>query len=304
MNHADEEQTLRRRVPIGDWLTVAGSYLVAGVSAWVMVLPLLHLHPMAIAAIGALTATLAVFLLSVTFDNTSLFDPFWSLAPIAIALFWALGCAAPEVNPARQGLAAGLVGVWGVRLTWNWARSWGGLAHEDWRYSDWRAKAGSYYWPLSFLAFHLVPSIQVWLGCLALYPALARSGAPLGPLDGLAALVTLSAIAIESIADRQLARFVRSEREPGAILDSGLWAWSRHPNYLGEVMFWWGLALFGLAADPAWWWTCAGALSITAMFVFASIPMMEKRMLERRPAYARVQESTSALIPWRRRIPR
>jgi steroid 5-alpha reductase family enzyme len=262
-----------------------------------MVAPLVDLHPIWIVVIGALTATLAVFLLSFTFDNTSLFDPYWSLAPIAFALYWALGSASPEVNAARQVLAAGLVAIWGLRLTWNWARGWRGLGHEDWRYADWRAKAGSHYWPVSFLVFHLIPSIQVLLGSLALFPAVARSGAPLGPLDLLAALVTMAAIAIETIADRQLLQFTRSEREPHEILATGLWAWCRHPNYLGEVTFWWGLYLFGLAADPTWWWTIVGPLSITAMFVFGSIPLIEARMLERRPRYAEIQKTTPALLP-------
>jgi steroid 5-alpha reductase family enzyme len=297
MNDAPQEQTVRGRVSAGAWLTVSATYLTALIAAAAMVAPLMHMHPIPVAVIGAFTATLAVFLLSFTFDNTGLFDPYWSLAPIALALFWGLGCAAPQVETTRQILATSGVGLWGLRLTWNWARSWHGLGHEDWRYAEWRDRAGSWFWPLSFVAFQLVPSIQVMLGSLVLYPALATSAAPLGPLDLLAAVVTGSAIAIESVADRQLRRFAQNGREPDEILATGLWAWCRHPNYLGEVMFWWGLYLFGLAADPAWWWTGLGPLSITAMFVFASVPMMEARMVERRPRYVEIQKTIPALIP-------
>jgi steroid 5-alpha reductase family enzyme len=80
-------------------------------------------------------------------------------------------------------------------------------------------------------------------------------------------------------------------------MDVGLWSRSRHPNYLGEIATWWGLWLLGLAAGFEWWWTVAGALGITLMFVFASIPMMEKRLLRMRPEYASYRAKTPMLLP-------
>ena len=81
-------------------------------------------------------------------------------------------------------------------------------------------------------------------------------------------------------------RFRSAGPAPGEFLKTGVWSWSRHPNYLGEMGFWWGLWLFGVAAAPAFWWTVVGPLGITLMFVFVSLPMIETRMKERRPAYA------------------
>jgi len=79
----------------------------------------------------------------------------------------------------------------------------------------------------------------------------------------------------------------------------GLWKFSRHPNYFGEMGFWWGLYLFGLAADPScWWWTIIGPLAITLMFRFISLPMIEKRMIERRPQFASHAQHTPLVIPW------
>lgn len=141
-----------------------------------------------------------------------------------------------------------------------------------------------------------MPTVMVYLGCLTLYPALT-SPRPLGPLDALAALVTLGAIAVEIVADEQLLAFREARRE-GEILARGLWAFSRHPNYFGEVSFWWGLYLFALAADPAAWWSGAGALAITTLFLFASIPMLDRRSVERRPEYAEHMKRVSALVPW------
>lgn len=106
-----------------------------------------------------------------------------------------------------------------------------------------------------------------------------------GPIDVLATVVTAGAILVELVADEQLRAF-NQVKIPGEICEVGLWRWSRHPNYFGELSFWWGLWLFGVAADPAWWWTVIGPLAMTAMFVFASIPMMDKRSAERRPGFA------------------
>jgi steroid 5-alpha reductase family enzyme len=257
--------------------------------------------PILVVAAADLAATLAVFALSFAFDNSSLYDPYWSAAPPAIALYWALAPGAPDVDPTRQGAVLLLVGAWAGRLTWNWLRGWQGLAHEDWRYVDFRATAGRAYWLVSLLGIHLFPTAMVLLGCLSLFPALAAGTRPLGVLDVVAILVTAGAVAIEATADEQLRRFRRAATGPVRTLATGLWAWSRHPNYFGEILFWWGLFLFGLAADPAWWWTVAGPLAITLMFVFVSVPMLDRRMLARRPDYAARMRAVSALVPLPRR---
>jgi steroid 5-alpha reductase family enzyme len=156
---------------------------------------------------------------------------------------------------------------------------------------------GSLYWPVSFLGIHMMPTLLVFAGCLALYPALATGDRPLGALDLAATALTASAIWLEGTADNQLRRFRLAGPAPTDILESGLWARCRHPNYLGEILFWWGLYLFALAADPASWWTGVGAVSITLLFRFVSLPMIEGRMLDRRPTYARRVDTTPLLIP-------
>jgi steroid 5-alpha reductase family enzyme len=253
-------------------------------------------HPLRAVALADLAATIAVFAVSAVVDNSSVYDPYWSVAPIVIAVWLAAHPAAAGAPPARQALVIGLVTLWGLRLTYNWARGFGGLGHEDWRYVDLRRKTGRAYWLVSLTGLHTMPTVMVYLGCLALFPALT-SPRPLGPLDALAAAVTLGAVTIELVADEQLRAF-RKERREGEILARGLWAFSRHPNYFGEVGFWWGLYLFALAADPGAWWAGIGAVAITALFTFASIPMLDRRSVERRPAYAEHMKRVSALVPW------
>lgn len=243
-------------------------------------------------------ATLVIFVFSRLYRNSSFYDAYWSVIPPLLAVYWYGMDAAPGVDAARAWLVILLVWCWGMRLTANWATYWGGLSHEDWRYPLVRERAGpkGAFWADLF-GIHLFPTLQVFVGCLPIYAVMTRGEEEPGLVDALAFVVTAGGIAIESIADLQLHAFI-AKRCGNGFIRRGLWAWSRHPNYLGELLFWWGLMLFGLAAAPeAWWWVMPGALSMTAMFWFASIPLMEKRSLARRPAYAEYMREVPALIP-------
>jgi steroid 5-alpha reductase family enzyme len=261
-------------------------------------------HPILVAAAGDVAATLVVFAFSVRHDNSSLYDPYWSVAPIPIALFWA-SLPAGGGSALRRGWVVLVVCAWGARLTANQLARWRGLGDEDFRYVELRARSGRAYWPLSLAGVHLMPTCWVFLGLLGAYPALAGLGRRWSALDALAVLVAGGAVLLEATADRQLRAFLRGRRDPAAVLDRGVWAGSRHPNYLGEILFWWGLWLSGVAAAPAWaWaWTAAGPLAITLLFLLVSVPWMDRRMLARHPAYAERLRATPALVPrpWRRR---
>jgi steroid 5-alpha reductase family enzyme len=257
-------------------------------------------QPIAVALCADLAGTVVIFAFSLGFRNSSFYDPYWSVAPLPIALYWAQRPEFPGVNPIRMVAVIALIALWGARLTWNWLRGWQGLGHEDWRYVDLRRKTGAAYWLVSFAGLHLAPTLWVFLGLLPVYVATAAGREPFGYLDLLATAVTAGAIWIEARADKQLVRFRSSTPAPDAFLQSGLWARSRHPNYFGEMGFWWGLWLFAMAADPGWWWTVVGPLGITLMFRFVSLPMMETRMTERRPGYADWVRQSSRVVPWRR----
>ena len=242
-------------------------------------------------------ATIVIFGFSLAFRNSSFYDAYWSVIPPLLMTWWLFVDAAPDMNPVRAWAAIGLTWLWAIRLTTNWSVYWGGLKHEDWRYPLVRARAGKAAVVADFFGIHLFPTVEVFLGCLPVFAVVKFGSAPLGWLDAVAFVVTFGAITIETVADLQLHAFI-ARRKPGEFIQSGLWAWSRHPNYFGELSFWWGLMLFGLAAAPdQWWWIVLGALALTAMFAFASIPFMDQRSVERRPAYREYMNRTSALIP-------
>ncbi len=282
-------------------MPVAVAYVVAAAAAIGCGFAVGADDPLVTALYADVVATLVVFGFSVAYGNSSFYDPYWSVAPIGLVAYW-IAVAPAGVDTGRSAVIAVLVTAWGVRLTWNWLRGWGGLDHEDWRYVDIRAKTGALYWPASLAGIHMFPTAQVFLGCLPVYTALTAGTRGLGWLDAIAALVTAAAILIESIADDQLRAFAK-DKQPGEIMARGLWKYSRHPNYFGEALFWWGLYLFAVAAGVAPWWTVLGAASITVMFVFVSIPMMERRSLARRPAFAAHQKAVSMFIPLPRRSP-
>lgn len=254
-------------------------------------------HPLVIVLVADVAATFIVFGFSFGLRNSSLYDPYWSVQPVVIAAFWWWWPADVEPDAARRVVATVLLTAWAVRLTANFFYGWRGLGQEDWRYVDLRKKTGGAYWLVSLAGIHLFPTLLVFAACIPLMPALNTGGRAWNGWDIAATILMVAAVALETIADWQLHRFVRENREPGKTLETGLWAYSRHPNYLGEVLLWWGLALFGFAAGGGWW-VFIGALAITLLFVFISIPMIEKRSLERRPNYGEYARRVPALVPF------
>jgi steroid 5-alpha reductase family enzyme len=245
-----------------------------------------------------IAATIAIFIFSRLYKNSSFYDAYWSVIPPLIALYWLLEATASGVDTTRAWLVVILVWLWGIRLTANWATFWPGLEHEDWRYGPIKTNAGKWDALADFSAIHLFPTVIVFVACLPIYAAVAMDAQPLNWLDYVAAAATAIAILIELVSDIQLHRFI-NERKEGEIMKTGLWAYSRHPNYFGEWLFWAGLALFGVAAVPeAWWWALPGAVAMLAMFLLASIPMIDKRSMERRPAYAEHMSQVSGFVPW------
>jgi len=241
-------------------------------------------------------SALVIYAWSMAVDNGSMFDAWWSVLPVVGAV-WLTVTAATDPG-IRQWLLLGVVVLWGVRLTANWATAWPGLGHEDWRYIDMYEKGPK---PLiSLFGVHLVPAATVYLGSLPLVTVLHDGNGSADALAWLAFAVGLAAVAIEGVADLQLRAFNRT-KQPGQVIDRGLWHLSRHPNYFGEVSFWWSLWLAGVAAATSSWWTVVGAVAITAMIRGASIPMMDGRSAERRPAFAEYAARTPALIPLPRR---
>jgi len=230
-------------------------------------------------AMAVVVATVVVFIFSMIYKNSSVFDPYWSAAPVFIVFYWLFQTG--EADFLFKAIWA-LIIIWGVRLTWNWILRWDGMEDEDWRYVKIKKKTGKLYWLASFLAIHLLPTVFVFVGLMPVYYALQLE---VSTFDSWLALFpfmfTLTAILLEKTADDQLRRHIKSGKGKNYRIQTGVWTLFKYPNYIGEMAFWWGLYLFAIAVDRSLWWTVFGPASITLLFMFISIPMMKKRLLNK-----------------------
>lgn len=265
-----------------------------------------NLGPIAKSFILGITATVIVYLFSFAADNSSVYDPFWCILPLWLGFYYK--SQAPGgffFYEPRETICLVLLWVWAVRFFYAipWDGWTAGLQHEDWRYEKFREF--KYYWVFSLSSLHLTPTFLVFFAFTPVARVLLQgtSAPPLNVLDAVAALLTISGIVIEAVADHQLQGFRRQCANSGnpKTCHIGLWRWSRHPNYFGECTFWMGLLAFGISSgavgkEPV---LATGALLIWIFFRFASVPLMDERSLDRRRhGYAVVMETTSPLLLW------
>lgn len=267
-------------------------------AAWVAVLAgrlFSGYHPLVMIAAGDLAATILVFIFSMILNNSSAYDPYWSVKPLVIVLAFFFLFNPDPVND-RQWIVMAGVFLYALRLTSNFYRDWPGFSHEDWRYAGFRYRFGKNYWPISFLGIHLFPTVMVYLGCLALYPVMSYQGGFLGAWDAAGTFILFGSVAVAYVADEQVRKWRKKPENKGKTMMTGLWRISRHPNYVGEMLTWWGLFCFALAVDTAYWWMIVGPVSITVMFLAASIPMIEKRHMDRRTDYLAYKARTKMIF--------
>ena len=201
---------------------------------------------------------------------------------------------------AAQWSAFILLQLYGLRLTSNFYRDWPGLNHEDWRYVDFRKKFPGFYWLVSLTGIHIFPTIMVYLACLPLYSKFIVH-ASLNPhpvILSVGVLVLAGSIVLAFVADEQMRTFRKKHENKGKYMSSSLWKYSRHPNYLGEVLTWWGLFLVALSLSFEMWYLGAGALAVNLMFVFISVPWLDKRSLSRKENFQTYIKRTRMLLPF------
>lgn len=289
----------RAPAPAGDLAFVAALYLLASAVGAAVAVLYAGAGPTRALLAGTTAATVVVWIASAVRGNASLYDPYWSLAPLVMALGLAVAALVTDRHPAplRALVALAVVTAYAVRLTLNWLRGWHGMRHEDWRYVQIRARTGALWQPVNFLGIHLMPSLMTWGGSLPLVVVFADGGRSFGSLDALGVLIALSGIVLSARADGELHAHRAQRRDSSELLDTGVWGWCRHPNYLGEILFWWGLFALALGADPAAAGTGVGALAITLLFLTVSIGLIEARLADRKPGYAAYRARVPRLLP-------
>jgi len=235
------------------------------------------------------------WLISLKYRNVTVVDSLWGLGFVLIAWITLL---LSDAFAARSVLIAAMVTLWGLRLslylTW---RNWGKV--EDPRYGLWRAESGDRFWLVSLFKVFILQALFMW--CISLSPQMGQlSQIPqhLTWLDALGTIVWTAGFLFESIGDWQLARFKSNPENKGKVMDRGLWAYTRHPNYFGEFLVWWGLFLVTLATPGSWWTVCSPIIVTAVLLKMTGIPLTEKTISSTRPGYPEYVKRTNAFIPW------
>ena len=250
--------------------------------------------------IADFVATVFVWLWGVIFSNSSVYDPYWSVAPPLMLTGYAIYCGASSF-PVVLMLVA--VWYWAIRLTANWAYTFPNLNKQDWRYDMYKEKFPRLWHIVNFTGINLMPTIVVFLAMVPGFLLIGVSAAVPVHADIMTwfgFFVCIAAATLQLVADTQAHRFRRNHR--GEVCMTGLWSISRHPNYLGEILMWWGIYIIYLTAaagDSSWEMIllpAAGALANTCLFVFISIPMMEKRQIANKPGYSEYRKKVRRLI--------
>lgn len=262
-------------------LAGVGVYLWLPFSFWVNLL------------LADIAATVVTFIFSVLFRNASVYDPYWSVQPIVIGIAFAIG----GKSTVAGWMLLSVVIVWGVRLTANWAYTFDGMDHQDWRYTMLKEKTGAWYPLINFIGIHMVPTLVVY-GCILPLVFVLHYGARVNAYSIVFAAVSLLAVVLQGTSDVQMHRFRKAKKEGKAegFIRVGLWKYARHPNYLGEILMWWGIGLATVALMPEWWYLLAGAVANTLLFTFVSIPMADGRQ-SKKEGFDEYKRQTRVLLP-------
>jgi steroid 5-alpha reductase family enzyme len=266
-----------------------GLYTLSLVAALRAPLAPLVAYGLGLAPIAA--AAFLTWLLSLVKHNVSIVDSLWSLLFLLAAGAYAV--AAPALGP-RSTMVLVLVAIWALRLSiYITGRNWG--AGEDRRYQAIRARNEPHFALKSLYLVFALQAVLAWIVSLPLYAGI-KSSSSLGILDLAGSILWLLGFCFEAIGDWQLARFKADPANHGRVMDRGLWRYTRHPNYFGEFVLWWGFYLIAFAADA--WWSIASPMLMSVLLLRVSgVTLLEKDIAERRPAYADYKKRTNAFLP-------
>ncbi len=243
------------------------------------------------AAIAAYMAI--VWALSLPLRDASIADVFWGPGFAFVAIV------AASLSPPsdRATLLVVLTSVWGLRLALHIGTRWRKKKEEDRRYQAMRATWGDRFPVVSLFTVFLLQGGLLWIVSLPLQAGAALGADhPLGPFDLAGALLFAVGLAFEAVGDAQLARFLSDPASRGRVMETGLWRYTRHPNYFGDALLWWGLGLIG--AGTGAWWCLAGPALMTFLLVRVSgVSLLEKDISGRRPEYVAYVRRTSPFLP-------
>lgn len=256
----------------------------------------MSLPELAAVSLGVVAAFMvAVWLLSLPLRNASIVDIFWGLGFIVVAgVLFALG----DGYGGRKALVLALVTVWGLRLSGYIL--WRNRGHgEDFRYRRWREQAGPAFWWTSLFRVFLLQGAIMWLVSMPILAAM-HYGSPdeLTVVDFAGVALFAVGLFFEAAGDWQLARFKADPSNKGKVMRTGVWRYTRHPNYFGDATVWWGLFVVAAATVDGLWTVFSPALMTFLLLRVSGVALLERSQTRTKPEYADYVASTSAFVPW------
>ena len=240
--------------------------------------------------IADVTSTIIIFIFSLILNNASCYDPYWSVAPLSIAILLLF---TKPLNLVRILVSIAVIG-WAIRLTINWIYTFDNLKWEDWRYKLLKQKTGFFYPLINLLGIHLFPTIVVYL-CLLPVLFVYNYDVSFNIFVLIFFIFAIFSFVLQGIADFQMHKYRKNKN--GTFNRNGLWKYSRHPNYLGEILMWLNIALLAIFALNNYYFLIIGAIVNTLMFIFVSIPLAENHQRDRKPGFDIYKSETRMLLP-------
>jgi len=240
--------------------------------------------------IADVTSTIIIFIFSLILNNASCYDPYWSVAPLSISILLLF---TKPLNLVRILVSIAVIG-WGLRLTINWIYTFDNLKWEDWRYKLLKEKTGFFYPLINLLGIHLFPTIVVYL-CLLPVLFIYNYDVSFNIFVLIFFILAIFSFVLQGIADFQMHKYRKNKN--GTFNRNGLWKYSRHPNYLGEILMWLNIALLAIFALNNYYFLIIGAIVNTLMFIFVSIPLAENHQRDRKPGFDIYKSETRMLFP-------
>ncbi len=265
--------------------------LAAGAGLGVFLLLIEHVGMLLAVLIADVAATVLVWSCGLVLRTASVYDPYWSLQTIVIYVGLLAYYGNWNVHTIIPLIA---IGLYSIRLTVNFLMGFHDLCYVDWRYQMLRGKSGRAFQFVNLMGICMFPTLIVYLASMPLFVYATLSSFSYWDIvgSGIVALGTL----LELIADAQMKSFVKTRTSREETINAGLWRYSRHPNYLGEILIWVGAAFTLVLVRWEYWYYLAGAVAVFAMFLFISIPMEERHLKEYKPGYAQYIVTTSPLF--------
>jgi len=236
-------------------------------------------------------ATVIVWLFGVIFKTASIYDPYWSVQTIIIYVGLLI-----YFNNWNLFTIVALVtmSLYTIRLTGNFIRGFHSLSYVDWRYKMLKEKSGKLYQLVNLFGICMFPTLVVYSTSLPLFVYASLS--EFSYLDFIGSIIVLIGVLLELVSDHQMKVFIKNRTSREEVINIGLWKYSRHPNYLGEIMIWFGVYFILMIGHINYWYLFFGAFINLLMFLFISIPMEEKHMKAYKPGLDDYIKSTSMLL--------